>query len=1275
MKKWIYLVTLTVIVGLKAFAQNPASILAPRYGGSSGYLPLPAPGSSAGYPFNGYDGRPAERVQNIQVDAQGNILFFIIDGAIFNRQGNFFAEMQIGSHIMGGNQYVYSCIADGTTEINVVPVPNTCHEYYLITNSCGQNSGTSNGQRDMAYGKIHIEYTNNQLTTNSGIYKYQNGTATFETVYGNSGFGWLTPLTTFNQYHWNQGNLNAPSIRTAVSKTNSAGKKYLFLTGSDHLWRYEITSQGIINPTQLLDYASQFGSSSGYSQNYESERGEMEVLLLSTGNYRLAYPFNRENNNNGNAFRGIIVMDLDQNATLLSNTIKTQQYTTSRNSFVRIRGLEFSPNGSKLYVTHSSNVSAYNNAIDQLDVSGSSITRTALTATGMSDFDKSHIEINSSGELILVNGSRIAKITNADATWNNSNWTNNTLNLGFTYNLSQFPVGSNQANSDQSYILQDQLDQDNYTLPFNQNPLCCVAYQTYDKEFFTSTSSGTWSPGAGSNPITSSNSSVVYIEHELRIAAGQTITINNMVFHFAPGARVVIENGSGNNGGKLILNNTTFTVDNRCGANLMWKGVEVWGNSNVGQGTSFSSTQGWLILNNSKIEHAHVGVLLSQRSGNQLYVFNDARNGGVVQTNGSILYNNMRGVWFRKYLPPSKLANNLSFFKTTTFNWVGNLIEGTPKEHLRMESVIGITVLGCNFKQTAPSGAPTFTRGYGILSREAQFQVNAFCPTAVPFGTPCPNPVASTFDSLIYGVYASNSNILTFKVQKSNFKNCNYGIYAYGTQKEQILQNEFLVAELNNQTAGIVLSRSTGYKVEENTLHEMDNLAVANGQGNSRGIVVINSGTAHNEIYKNTFYNLRVGGQSDAINGVYDQTINGPSRKGLQWKCNDFKSLIYEADLGVHGTIDYNQGFLVPVSIDSARLNAARNIFSMTNENAQLYPDHDIKVHPSSNIFQYIYLLSNGHQPDNYTGTKVAIAPAQALGNPVYSTSNFSECPTKIGSTLTVVKSKLMALTDELLDLEEFIAAGNHTTSALEALEKKKNQLMCEKQETYSFYVGSAFLADSTETRNELYDYYFQEAFTDSSLLVDYLEMRIHMGILDNSTILNALNGKVSAAYLSLIAGQTELNDASSIDVELNTNASLLAGLNALENNENSLLAYRAKALLSFVVDEIHQTEEFLPLDTRSSITTPEEKNTFNSERIVLYPNPSTGVLNFAMQNIEATTIEIQVFDITGSRVHLQNSANASKITVDCSALQSGTYIVKVYADLELKKTLLVQMK
>ena len=64
-------------------AQNSHWILAPNYTSITQGIVLPLPTSSGGY-----QGQPAQFSQNIQVDKDGNILFFIVDNYVYDRKGH-----------------------------------------------------------------------------------------------------------------------------------------------------------------------------------------------------------------------------------------------------------------------------------------------------------------------------------------------------------------------------------------------------------------------------------------------------------------------------------------------------------------------------------------------------------------------------------------------------------------------------------------------------------------------------------------------------------------------------------------------------------------------------------------------------------------------------------------------------------------------------------------------------------------------------------------------------------------------------------------------------------------------------------------------------------------------------------------------------------------------------------------------------------------------------------------------------------------------------------
>ena len=171
---------------------------------------------------------------------------------------------------------------------------------------------------------------------------------------------------------------------------------------------------------------------------------------------------------------------------------------------------------------------------------------------------------------------------------------------------------------------------------------------------------------------------------------------------------------------------------------------------------------------------------------------------------------------------------------------------------------------------------------------------------------------------------------------------------------------------------------------------------------------MISSGTLHNEVYKNLFYSLRVGGKSDLINGSTVPVV-GPvtiSTTGLQYICNTFRDPIAKTDIFVNkGPIDYHQGYIVTSgTVAQARNAAARNIFSLFNENQTLLDDHDITVIDPQPI-SYVYLNSSVQNPDNVSPN--VSTTLQTILNPytVISPSQ-SMCPSKLNvltPTLNVV--------------------------------------------------------------------------------------------------------------------------------------------------------------------------------------------------------------------------------------------------------------------------------
>ncbi len=181
--------------------------------------------------------------------------------------------------------------------------------------------------------------------------------------------------------------------------------------------------------------------------------------------------------------------------------------------------------------------------------------------------------------------------------------------------------------------------------------------------------------------------------------------------------------------------------------------------------------------------------------------------------------------------------------------------------------------------------------------------------------------------------------------------------------------------------------------------------------------------------------------------------------------------------------------------------------------------------------------------------------------------------------------------------------------------------------------------------------------------------------MLNNTALINALMGHVDSTYIDLVNIQMELDNKPSIDTELGANTAMITALQTIENSPGILIPFRAKALLSFVADEIHQTEDFLPLSTRSSLPNNTETQSAPLSKALLYPNPSTGKVQILLEGLTNEKARIQLFDVWGALIEDQSFENQTQIHLDYGPYKAGTYFVKIFVNDTFLETKLLQLK
>lgn len=374
---------------------------------------------------------------------------------------------------------------------------------------------------------------------------------------------------------------------------------------------------------------------------------------------------------------------------------------------------------------------------------------------------------------------------------------------------------------------------------------------------------------------------VIRIENSLTISSGNTLIIEPGVrVEMGEEAMVIVEQGA-----TLKLNGGTIT--NACAP---WKGITVFGNSELSQ---TSTNQGRLIMNNqSEISGAHVGVCLMGKDSDGSFIW--GTQGGILKAHNSKFVNCRKAIEFMSYQPTNsnnQPVENISYVKNCEFLFdqtVNTLYNGSSDlTGISLYKVDGVDILGCNFILDLPIEGEPFKKydGKAISSIDASYTIDA----NGSFNEYPPSD-RSYFSGFEYGVLVDNTDdIASVKIDRSDFDNNRVGVLLRNSDYSSVLRNTFNVPVVaSNQTekitsVGLHLEESTGYHVEDNSF-----LGTGFLTNSTSGIVVKNSGSAYNLIYRNSFDHLGYGCGVYGYNSVPSYMLSVHGYTGLNFKCNNF---------------------------------------------------------------------------------------------------------------------------------------------------------------------------------------------------------------------------------------------------------------------------------------------------------------------------------------------------------------------------------------------------
>ena len=784
----------------------------------------------------------------------------------------------------------------------------------------------------------------------------------------------------------------------AVTDKNCSNERFVFVSNELGIFKLLLSPSGITYTNSYIPFS--YGS---FNQN--EMRSGMEVSNLNNGNFRLAVAYDSEDAMSLGHPSGTILftIELDQQGIVVPGSqleIALNNDGGGDATQAYIHGLEFSPDGNILYVTHNTN-SNNPHPIEYYDFTQGGTQLTPLLVPNAMDFDKSQMQIDVDGDLALVTSDRIAALSNPNFP-NLSNWMNTKHIFPSSYSTnSEGYTGNSQSHIRglTSYIFPEQIDGMDYTEYIPND---------YHETSYTVQNSATWTSGTG-NPW--NENGAVLFENELIIPSGVDLTVDNMTLQFGPDAKVVIEQGA-----KLTIDGATFTNSNECRPcqGEYWKGIEVWGTSNQHQYNLHNPIhQGMLkVINGGTIEYAH----------------DEARNwkpndwdavGGVIVCDNATFKNNRRDVEFVKYQNlqpgnPSNLLGNLSRFENTTFTSDDNFIEGNPilKVHVSMWAVNGIDFVDCHFSNTmtgnkTQSNAPST----GIHSLDAGYNVLPGCSTILPYGQPCPTnqQLRSSFTGLRTAITATSSaSSETFTVSRADFTNNVNGIRVSATHNVSINRNDIALGDggYSNSSffgSGITIRNSSGYLVEESTINSALPLSA-----DDYGIRIINSGKHDNRVYKNYLFDQSVATLATEVNRSPGWT------RGLQFLCNEYTdndtAIAVRLDPMLDGIRD-RQGDLNPLK-NAGNKFTSNNLDISNVGNTFVYHHSFQPIETPSTIQGLVFLDGSSDAPTNCPSTFITGKPFGDLVSSSANSDSLFLSKSALDSTLITLEYNLIALID-----------------------------------------------------------------------------------------------------------------------------------------------------------------------------------------------------------------------------------------------------------------------
>lgn len=874
-----------------------------------------------------YAGEVPHYSQHVQLDDRGRVLFFIIDGDVFDRDGYLIARRSQEVQDINSYPFIDGLVKEGRGEVVTAPVPDRCGAWYVVHS----RMPTTHAPHILGFSVLDLDKPNSLFPDDEDRHgKVLDYADFFADGYGTyfDDFD-LNPSSGSQGVFPNDPNPSNGPVKLKVVHVQATDRTFLLVSTGFTLAKYEMKSDGI----QFLG-SDPIYQNPDFAPRFQTAKGELEATI--NGN-ELIVALNYEMDHANvippapifyNLVPHIYITKLNLNSTNLAqvgvpSTIVEAEIDISNGPIGQdamgrdiyspgVGGLEFSSDAQRLYWVKShpgilgDHFGGWNLTtstpipIPDLDISpflDGKLERYSLV-DGCDSYYMSGVRADGTpvlGTLVCPEGGEpyVWEETEIDGFWT-SLCTDASLNSPDASQMDPYHLLDKHGYDDQSTAMLSMRDccDEKHKITGFTNYAADEGYQLWT---------------ATDNPFY--DLADVRIHGELRIPSGANVVANDITFNFGPGAVMVIERGA-----KFTSDGCVF----RAGCDEPWQGIRVEGNTAnhdqfYDQTAPLSQRQGWLILTEgTEISDASTGVLCGKIDENGP---DPGYFGGVVRAVNTTFRNCVTGVHLLRYerrSPGGAELDNLSRFTNCSFitdeGW-HNTETSAPSTFAYLDDVHGIRFQNCSFRNVDPEGYLPGSQGWGIFSFMAGFQVLGNSTTA------------TSFENLGVGVVAFTGADETYEVDRMRFENNMYGIYDMACIAPRITRNVFHVPDMGDlprAPVGLLLNEGMGYVVEENQF-------IGQSASSNIGIGFLGEQPANNQIYNNEFTQLMGG---NMVAGRHKGNVPGFEYDGLQILCGDYLA----------NTVDYSVWFLSYIRENQGEVNSEDYTTSQLAGNRWLDP-------------------------------------------------------------------------------------------------------------------------------------------------------------------------------------------------------------------------------------------------------------------------------------------------------------------------------------------------